>query len=389
MQNIPITIDLLRGAIELERTDRGLRLHRLPSHARAQCNDPQLHMVEAQPAGARLRFRSTATIIELDAWPTRYTFAGVPARPDGIYDLLIDGKLHAQASVIGGDSLTIDMSNGSTSTVSAAASTLRFADLPPGQKTIELWLPHNETTELVELRANAPVSPIHDDQRRRWLHHGSSISQGSNATNPTGTWPAIAAAQADVELINLGLSGSALLDPFVARTIRDQPADIISLKLGINLVNLDLMRMRAFVPAVHGFIDTIREGHPSTPLLIVSPILCPIHEDTPGPGAFDLAALAQGQRRFRATGDPAERASGKLTLVSIRDALREIVERRSVRDPHLHYLDGRALYGEEDCAVLPLPDELHPDAATHRLMGERFAELAFGRGRPFMGSMAD
>ena len=43
------------------------------------------------------------------------------------------------------------------------------------------------------------------------------------------------------------------------------------------------MRRRAFTPAVHGFLDTIREGHPDTPLLVVSPILCPIHEDTPGP----------------------------------------------------------------------------------------------------------
>ena len=43
---------------------------------------------------------------------------------------------------------------------------------------------------------------------------------------------------------NLGFSGSAMLDPFTARTIRDQPADLISLKLGINLVNGDAMRMR-------------------------------------------------------------------------------------------------------------------------------------------------
>ena len=57
-------------------------------------------------------------------------------------------------------------------------------------------------------------------------------------------------------LINLGLGGSALLDPFTARAMRDTPADLISLKIGINLVNTDLMRPRAFTPAVHGFLDT-------------------------------------------------------------------------------------------------------------------------------------
>ena len=45
--------------------------------------------------------------------------------------------------------------------------------------------------------------------------------------------------------------------------MRDTPADLISVKLGINLVNTDLMRLRAFGPAVHGFLDTIRDGHPT------------------------------------------------------------------------------------------------------------------------------
>jgi lysophospholipase L1-like esterase len=204
-----------------------------------------------------------------------------------------------------------------------------------------------------------------------WLHHGSSNSQGSNATSPTATWPAVAASLGGVDLVNLGFGGSALLDPFVARTIRDAHADLISLKLGINLVNHDLMRLRAFGPAVHGFLDTIRDGHPTTPLLVVSAILCPIHEHTPGPAVPDLSALAEGRLSFTATGDPADPT--RLTLTTIRAELARIVEERRATDPHLTYLDGRQLYGEGDAAELPLPDQLHPDAATHRLMGERFA----------------
>jgi len=180
-----------------------------------------------------------------------------------------------------------------------------------------------------------------------------------------------------VELINLGLGGSALLDPFTARAMRDTPADLISIKIGINLVNTDLMRLRAFTPAVHGFLDTVREGHPETPLLVVSAILCPIHEDTPGPSGFDFAALGSGRLAFQATGDPAEVAAGKLTLGVIRDELARIVAQRAEQDPALRYLDGRDLYGEADFAELPLPDRLHPDAAAHRRIGERFAELAF------------
>lgn len=249
-------------------------------------------------------------------------------------------------------------------------------------KDIEIWLPHNETTELVALRTDAPVEPVVAADRAVWLHHGSSISHGSDADGPTSTWPALAAALGGVDLVNLGFAGSALLDPFTARTLRDAPADLISVKTGINLVNTDAMRMRAFTPAVHGFLDTIREGHPVTPLLIVSPILCPIHETTPGPSAPDHRALSEGRLSFSAAGDPAETAAGKLTLSTVRGELARIVEQRAAEDPNLHYLDGRELYGEADSVELPLPDALHPDAATHRRMGERFARLAFGPGGP-------
>lgn len=379
----PLTPELLRGALDVERTEHGLLPHRLPARARAQFHDPQLAMAESQPSGVRLALRTRATVIELDTLPTKRVYTGVPPRPDGVYDLLVDGRPAGSGSVRGGNTLILDMTAGSAELTSGPPGTLRFDGLPDTEKDVEIWLPHDETTELVALRADAPVAPAPESARPVWLHHGSSISHGSFAATPTTTWPALAASLGGVELINLGLGGSALLDPFTARALRDTPADLISVKIGINLVNADLMRLRAFTPAVHGFLDTVREGRPETPLLVVSPILCPIHEDTPGPSAPDLDAMAEGRLRFKALGDPAERAAGKLTLGVIRDELARIVAARRETDPHLHLLDGRALYGEADSAELPLPDDLHPDAATHRRIGERFAELVFGAGGAF------
>ncbi|MEU6709063.1 GDSL-type esterase/lipase family protein [Streptomyces wuyuanensis] len=381
----PLTADLVRGALELEHTAHGVLPHRLPARARAQCADGQLAMAEAQPSGVRLAFRTRATAVELDTLPTKREYVGAPPRPDGVYDLLVDGRLAGQGSVTGGNTLTIDMATGAVESRPGPVGTLRFTGMSEGAKHVEIWLPHNETTELVALRTDAPVEPAPDGHRKVWLHHGSSISHGSDAASPTTTWPALAAALGGVELINLGLSGSALLDPFTARTLRDTPADLISVKIGINVVNTDLMRLRAFAPAVHGFLDTVREGHPDVPLLVVSPILCPIHEDTPGPSMPEFSALSAGRLSFRAAGDPAERASGKLTLRVIRDELARVVGERAAGDPNLHYLDGRALYGEADAAELPLPDRLHPDAATHRRIGERFAELALTAGGPLAG----
>jgi hypothetical protein len=379
----PITGDILRGALELERTEHGILPHRLPARARAQCADPQLASSQAQPSGVRLAFRTEATTVELDTLRTTMDYRGAPARPDGVYDLLVDGRLVAQATGTGGNVLTVDMATGTVEPRPGPVGTVRFAGLSADAKDVEVWLPHNERTELVALRTDAPTEPVPDRGRRVWLHHGSSISQGSNAASPATTWPALAASLGGVELLNLSLGGGALLDPFTARALRDTPADLISVKIGINLVNADLMRLRAFAPAVHGFLDTIRDGHPTTPLLLVSPVLCPIHEDTPGPSMFDLDSLRTGTLRFQATGDPAERTAGKLTLNVIREELGRLVTQRGADDPNLYHLDGRELYGEADFAEFPLPDRLHPDAAAHRRMGEHFADLVFGPGGAF------
>ncbi|MGW6395069.1 SGNH/GDSL hydrolase family protein [Streptomyces sp. NPDC055103] len=379
----PVTAQLLRGALDLEVTQHGVLPHRLPAWARAQCSDAQLAMAEAQPSGVRLVFRTRATAVELDTLPTKRVYAGAPARPDGVYDLLVNGRLTHQATVTGGNTLTIDVATGTAEHRPGPVGTLAFAGLPDGIKDVEIWLPHNETTELVALRTDAPVETTPDRNRKTWLHHGSSISHGSDASSPTTTWPALAASHGGVDLVNLGFGGSALLDPFTARTMRDTPADLISVKVGINVVNTDAMRLRAFAPAVHGFLDTIRDGHPTTPLLVVSPLYCPIHEDTPGPTTVDVSAFVAGELRFQATGDPAERTAGKLTLTIIRDELSRIVAQRAAADPHLHHLDGLGLYGEGDFAELPLPDQLHPDAAAHHRIGARFAALAFAADGPF------
>jgi hypothetical protein len=371
----PLT-ELVHGALELERTSRGWLPHRLPAWVRARNTDPLLAMAEAQPAGVRLAFRTAATVVELDAIPTKRVYPGLPPPPEGFYDLVVDGQLAARLPLAGGDRMTVDLATGRTRVEPGPAATLSFPSLPAGEKSIEIWFPHNEATELVALRADAAILPAAPSARRRWLHHGSSISHGSNANAPTSTWAAIAASGAGLDLVNLGFSGSALLDPFVARTIRDQPADFISLKLGINLVNRDLMRLRAFAPAAHGFLDTIRDGHPTTPLLVVSPIYCAIHETTPGPSMPDMAALATGELRYLATGNTDE--SDRLTLEIIRRELAAIVAQRRTSDPALHYLDGRELYGPADAGALPLPDALHPDTATHALMGQRFAAAVSG-----------
>ena len=199
--SVAITPDLIHGAVEIERTEAGWLPHRLPAWARAQCADPQLAMAESQPSGVRLVFETAARALELVTLPTKRAYAGMAPRPDGVYDLCIDGKLALQASAPGGKVLRIDMAAGTAGVEAGVPQTLRFDGLPEGRKTVAIWLPHDETTELVALRADAAVSPAAASGKRRWLHHGSSISQGSNAAHPYGIWPAVAAGLGGVCLL--------------------------------------------------------------------------------------------------------------------------------------------------------------------------------------------
>jgi hypothetical protein len=332
--------------------------------------------MEAQPSGVRIELRTAASRIELDLHSSRLAYRGI-TRPRGRVDIVVDGAPTASVVLDAGDAVETDLSTGQAIAVPGPTQTIGV-DLDGVEHLVEIWLPHNESVELIALRSDAPIGAT-SAVRPLWVHHGSSISHGSNASSPTEIWPVIAARRAGVDLRNLGFGGSALVDPFMARVIRDSPADMISVKLGINVVNLDGMRRRTFVPAVHGFIDTIRDGHPDTPLLLVSPIFAGIHEQTPGPGAFDPDALRAGEVRFIATGDPEGVARGQLTLEVIREAMQAIVAARA-DDANLHYLDGTDLFGSADAERFPLPDGLHPGSEAHRLIGERFAEAALRPG---------
>lgn len=375
----------VRGAAELERTPDGLRIHRLPAAARAKLPDDFIRMCELQPAGVRLVLRTAATRLELDVRALRtvsvnrsWDGSDGPLPDAGRYDLVVDGVVVGSARADAYGTVRLDHATRRAQVSEAPVATVVLNGLPRREADVEVWLPYGEVTTLMALRADAPVSPSPPTHAPRWVHHGSSISHGANADTPTGTWPVVAARRAGLDLVNLGFSGNAVLDPFTAQAIRDQAADLITLKIGINVVNHDCMRLRAFRPAVEGFLDVVRDGHPSTPLVVISPILCPMVEDCPGPTEIDPSSPDDAMV-FRTMGRPEELAHDKLSLRVIRRVLRGVVDRRcAAGDTALTYLDGLELYGEAEWESLPMPDLLHPGHAGQRHIGERFAALLPG-----------
>ena len=370
----------IRGAVAVERGERGLLPRRLRADQWSRIPADFMLASVSQCAGVRLAFRTAATAIELTVNGTKMVEDERVALPASGYELVVDGRLEETRASVAGSRFVFSFERPSAYRVSGDDDVLRFDGLRDGMKDVELWLPYTDEVELIALRADAPVSPPAPPVGRRWLHHGSSISHGYIATRTGATWPVAVARSTGVELTSAAFSGNALLDQLTARTMRDTPADLISVKVGINVVNGDLMRARIFRSAVHGFLDTLRDGHPDVPLLVVSPIFCAPVEELPGPTTQDpsrseLWTITRGRAE--------ELAEGKLSLGAIRDELRSIVRLRSSEDAAIHYLDGPALYGPAAAAALPLPDNLHPGDDVQALMAERFARLVFGPGGAF------
>ncbi|WP_194927603.1 GDSL-type esterase/lipase family protein [Catenulispora pinisilvae] len=368
----------IRGALELVATEAGVLPRRLPEWTIAQ-SDASMERQATSGSGVRLAFRSAAKTLELDVLTTVPMMAENEPHPDdaGLFDITVDGVPGEPQRAPVGTVILLDDTMAERGIVPGKPSTVRFEGLPAGVKDVEIWLPQWVKTELVALRADAAVEPPTPTGHRTWLHHGSSISQCNEADSPLGVWPVIAARAAHVDPVNVGLSGNCYLDPFVARSIRDTPADLISLKLGINFTAKAAFVLRSLVPTIHGFLDTIREGHPDTPLLVISPIACPALEQTPGPTLWRDGVL-------HATGNPATAATGALTLQAVRRELARIVTERAKQDPNIHYLDGLALVGLDEADEY-LAEGLHPSPAGYRVIGERFARLAFGAGGAFAG----
>ena len=181
--------ELLHGVQQSERTERGLRPQRLPDWVRAQFPDPHLMMMQSQPSGVRLVMSTSARTVQLVLHSTHLAYRGAD-RPRGHVDLVVDGENAATDTLAGGDVFETDLQTGATEFRAGDAHTLVFTGLVEGEKRIELWLPHNESVELVELRTDAPIRAVPAD-RPVWLHYGSSISHGSNASTPTQIWPVV------------------------------------------------------------------------------------------------------------------------------------------------------------------------------------------------------
>ncbi len=319
-------VEALVGAIETEVTPQGVvpwRIYRgwLPLLSEGEINRA------VEPAGVRLRIETDSPSVTLGVETNVPGAAGdLPANL--MFDVLVDGQMHERRVQPRGDC------------------ELTFTGWSAGSHVIELYLQQKSPLRITRVALEAGAScKLGNDPRPRWVTHGSSITQAGQAAGPTETWPAIVAAKLNLNHTNLGYGGNCIVSQLVARMIAATPADYLTLCLGINVVGG--YDQRTFRAAVAGFILTVRDGHPTTPLVCVSPICSPPREVNP-----------------TATG---------MTLPIQRDIIRKVVMYfREMGDANLHYADGSALMSQADMDVMP--DELHPNAQGQPRLAQRYLE---------------
>jgi len=364
-EDVPLATlaEATRGALSTEISLLGLRIRRLPQWTAAQYGDDRfLDVVSRHGSGVRLEFETTAAWIELDGrWDVLRIQGAVLPPPVVVVE--VAGAPPVAQPLPAGFGVDLLDARGEVTHEPGAETRMRL-DLPgaPQARAVTVWLPPAARTTIAHARSDAPLAP-RAEAKRRWVHYGSSISQCLDADDPRDVWPVAVARRLGLDLVNLGLAGEAHLDPFVARAIRDAAPDVITLKVGVNIVGGATMKARTLRAAMHGFLDTLREGLPTTPVTVISPVFCPDLEAVPSAPDSRVEATPACDEAIPARDD-------RLTMPAARAILREVVAVRSSDDGHLAYLDGTLLLDAADADLFP--DRIHPSPAGYRRMAERF-----------------
>ena len=237
--------------------DAGIPPRRLPPAVLEQAS-PQLKALSYHTAGVRIRFATDAQAIHLAVeLYEKCLFPHMPLTGTSGIDIFSDGCYRAT------------IRPGFDPDGSPALRYMGSVPLPgPALKQVTLYLPlYNGVRSLsVGLPPKALLqSGAGYRLDRPVLFYGSSITQGGCACRTSTCYTALVSRWLDVDHINLGFSGNALGEPFMARYIASLPLAALVLDYDHNAPDA------AHLIQTHGpFFDVIRACQPHLPILLMT-----------------------------------------------------------------------------------------------------------------------
>lgn len=288
------------------RCDPGPAGQRLPADTRAAA---------ALPVGVRLELAGEAEALELD-YRTETAELGHRGAGAGTSFALFRGETLV-----------------SEAPAALGAGTARLA-AGRGPARALVFLPEAMRPELLALRVlGGALEPA--PRQPRWLCYGDSIVEGWKASAPAFAWPAQLGRRHGLDAVNLGYAGAARGEIASAEEIAALPADAITIAYGTNCWTRTPHGAPLFAEGLRAFLAIVREGHPETPIVALSPIL-----------------RADAERQKNRLG---------ATLADLRAAFERVVEERiAAGDARLALVKGGALVPAGE-----LPDGIHPDDRGH------------------------
>lgn len=205
------------------------------------------------PIGVRLEFTTeTARAVEV-----RYR-ATVPGPTDALRDLAHGFALWDRHGVVT-----------EVFTDPAAEAVVRI-DLGGGTGPFTLHPPETQSPLILGLRGiGGPLAPAPSGPR--WVVHGDSITEGWWSTRPAHGWPAVAGRALGWDTVNLGYAGAARGELTTAEQLAGLPADVLTLAFGTNCWSRVPFSAPLLYETTRAFLELVRQGHPRTPILLVSP----------------------------------------------------------------------------------------------------------------------
>ncbi len=278
------------------------------------------------PVGVRLELVGDAQAVDI---AYRTTTGNLGYRGDGAgitFSVWRGGRKACEEEAVLGDGL-IRLTLGAGSPDKSA-----IVYLPEGMQPLVLSL-----TAVKGEIAPAPLLP-------RWLAYGDWVTQGWIASGPAQGWAAIAARKTGLDLINLGYAGAGRGEIVSAEHLAGLAAEIITINFGESCWTRIPHSTGMVSEGFRSFLDVVRQGHPTTPIVVISPVVRPDAEDEPN--------------RLGAS------------LSDIRYAIESVTRERIVAgDDHLSLVPGEAIIEPTHLA-----DGIHPGDEGHKRIAATVAK---------------